>query len=383
MKNKLWRSMTIGLCFGIFCASSLAQNETLAAAAGDRYVISAKAGGVNFVQGSVTVSRVDGTTGVLVKGDQLQINDKVSTGTDGKAEILLNPGSFVRLGGNTTFKFVTTSLEDLKLEISSGSAILEVFAAQEFQVAIATPKAKYTLIETGVYRIDVPNGDDARLRVWRGRALVNGSEDPIKGGRSATSGQTNGVAIAKFDRDEKDSLDEWSKTRGKDLAKVSNSFQRAPMRTALMRSFLGRRWNMYNSFGLWVFDPYFGSSCFLPFGYGWNSPYGFGYGSYLGWYGLPQVVYYPPPMSGGSSAPPVRGPVVSMDQTPPAAPFEKLQRTMGGGVRGASRDTTGPSYEPTRSSSPTYIPSTSAPAPTSSDSGQKSVSAPRGGIRRP
>jgi hypothetical protein len=345
-------------------------------------VISAKPGGVNLVQGTVTVTRRNGSTGHLIKGDDLNIGDKVSTGPDGKAEILLNPGSFVRLGGSSVFTFKTTSLEDLQLELASGSAILEVFAAKEFQVNIATPKTKYVLIETGIYRVDVSADQNVRLRVWKGRARVDDSEDSIKGGRAAAFVAGSGIAIAKFDRDETDSLDDWSKQRGKDLAKASGLFERTSLRTSLMRSFLGRRWDMYNSFGLWVFNPYVGGSCFLPFGYGWNSPYGFGYGSYLGWYNLPQVIYYPPsPTTGGGN--PTRGPVVTMDDPPP---FQKMQRTMGGGVRGADGGRNGGSYDPNPSGapSPTYSPAP-APAPVTMDPAPvRTVSpGPPRGVRQP
>lgn len=380
MKFKLWRFVAMCLCFGVFCVTMTAQNQTLAAAAGGKYVISAKAGGVNFVQGSVSIGRSDGTSGVLVKGDELEIGDVVSTGPDGKAEILLNPGSFVRLGGNSTFRFKTTSLEDLRLELDSGSAILEVFATKEFQVRVATPKAKYVLIETGVYRFDVSSDRNASLKVWKGRARLETSDDAIKSGRAVTSGS---LAIAKFDRDEKDSLDEWSKMRGKDLAKMSSTFQRASLRTSLMSSFIGRRWNMYNSFGLWVFDPIYGGSCFLPFGYGWNSPYGFGYGSYIGWYNLPSVIYYPPPptSTGGGSGTPTRGPVVTMDD-PQTAPFMKIQRTMGGGgVRGADRGGSG--YDPS-SSGPVYSPAPTAVPTRSDDAPVRTVSpGPPRGVRQP
>jgi hypothetical protein len=66
---------------------------------GDRYIVSARAGGVNYVEGTVAVIRKSGRSGLLLKGDTLEVGDRVSTGANGKAEILLNPGSFLRLGG--------------------------------------------------------------------------------------------------------------------------------------------------------------------------------------------------------------------------------------------------------------------------------------------
>jgi hypothetical protein len=377
MKTIVVRFIAICVCFAFVCMNSAAQDETIAAAAGDRYLISAKAGGVNFVAGTVSVVRKEGKSGALLKGDTLQIGDRVSTGPDGKAEILLNPGSFLRLGGNSAFKFKTTSLEDLQLKIQSGSAIFEVFAANDFQVSVSTPKTDYLLIETGVYRVDVLGGGDARLEVWKGAARIPNSVEIVKTGRVANVRGSGGFSITKFDRGEKDALDIWSKARGKELARISALLKRGNLRTTLMQSFLGRRWNMYGSFGLWVYDPFFGGYCFLPFGYGWNSPYGFGYGNYIGWYDLPPVIYYPPHTGGGNSGggtnTPTITPIVSAGDRSPVPPFVRMQETMGGG-RGGDRggDRGGSSYDP-GSSSPSYSPapsssSSSSPAPTKSDS---------------
>ena len=359
MKHYIVRFFAIPFLLAFVCVGINAQDETLAAAAGDKYVISAKAGGVNFVEGTVSVVRKKGLSGAVLKGDTLQIGDRVSTGADGKAEILLNPGSFLRLGGNSSFEFKTTSLDDLNLKLEAGSAILEVFAAEEFQVVISSPKSRYVLIQTGVYRVDVLNDGTASLRVWKGGARVNGSANIVKAGRFANPNGEGGFTVAKFDRDKRDEFDSWSRMRGKELAKISSLLKRGNLRNVLMRSFLGRRWNMYSSFGLWVFDPFYGGYCFLPFGYGWSSPYGYGFGGqYIGWYDLPPVIYYPPTTGGGNTGPanPTVTPVVTAGDRTPTPPFERMQQTMGGG-RGFDRGDGG--YNPS-SSSPTYSPSTSS-----------------------
>ena len=93
MKRKIFSFLTIGL-IGLFMAAfAIAQDERNSSAVSELYVISAKAGGVNYVQGKVAVSKRS-RGGYLLKGDRLEIGDKVSTGADGRAEILLNPGSF-------------------------------------------------------------------------------------------------------------------------------------------------------------------------------------------------------------------------------------------------------------------------------------------------
>ena len=57
---------------GLVCSISvLGQDPKIAAAAGDRYVISAKAGGVNFVAGAVSVTRTACRMVLLLSGDDL------------------------------------------------------------------------------------------------------------------------------------------------------------------------------------------------------------------------------------------------------------------------------------------------------------------------
>lgn len=373
MRSKFVRffasSLTIIL---ILIGSSYGQrDDALSAAAGDRYVISAKAGHVNFVEGAVGIVRKQGRSGLLLRGDKLEIGDRVSTGVDGKAEILLNPGSFLRLGGLSAFEFETTSLDDLQLRIDSGSAILEVYATNEFAVSIKTPKTNYKLISTGVYRIDVPERGDARLEVWKGLAEVGENGELAKAGRVATSDANGTSVVAKFDRDEKDAFDIWSKERGKQLTRVNARLRNVDLRSSLMSTW-GSQWNVFGSFGLWIFDPFFGGYCFLPFGHRWSSPYGFGYNHCMGYYNLPPVIYNTPPIannpppthtptSGGTHAP-VRTAIRSSNESPTTPPFVRMQGTVGGGRGRGEVDHGGSNHDPgPTNSSPTYSPPPSSP----------------------
>lgn len=360
-------------------------------AASSIYVISAKAGGVNFVSGKVAVARKDARSGYLIKGDELEIGDKVSTGADGKAEILLNPGSYIRLAENTEFEFVTTSLDDLKVKIKRGSAIFEVLADNEFRVAVVTPNADFYVIKSGVYRVDVLGESAARIEVWKGRAQVGDGQSAIlKNGQSATiSGDQ--TTVAKFDRDEKDVFEAWSKERAKELSKVNARLDRRDLRNSLLSN---RRWNIFNSFGLWIFDASYGGSCFLPFGYGWASPYGYWFGRDLWDMNLPWWYYNPPiynnPGNTGGTVSPVnsqntsRNPRVdqpgqpnssvnsqTIERTPRAVPpFMHIQREFGidrGGTRNpATLDS--PSFP---SSTPSSAPPSAPMPPPSSNTDAK------------
>jgi hypothetical protein len=367
----------------LFAAAAPAQDSWMGDVR-DKYLISAKAGGVNFVEGMVTVVANDGSQGRLTKGDRLEAGDVVTTGANGKAEILLNPGSYARLGSNSTFEFKSTSLDELEINLSRGSAIFEVFASKDFEVTLTTPRSKMALIQSGIYRLDVLADGSGKLIINKGRAqLYDNTATVVKGDREVTvNGSTS--QVAKFDGDDKDSLDIWSKERAKELARISRKADVKNMRTALMSSFYGRQWNMYNSFGLWAYDPFWGSYSFLPFGWGWNSPYGYGFGPCIGAYNLPPVVYMPPhntnPTTGGGGGGNPNTPIAQNPRGgvhPPfassAPPFVRIQNDPksgssitdngGGFIRPPTRDISNDSSSP---SFPSSSPASSSPIDTGS-----------------
>jgi hypothetical protein len=291
LKTLVLSAIGLLLLAAVAPAQQTERERRAANAASSIYVISAKAGGINFVEGKVAVARKDAKSGYLIKGDELEIGDKVSTGAGGKAEILLNPGSYVRLGENTDFEFASTSLDNLKVKLRRGSAIFEVIADREFRVAVATPKADFYVVKSGIYRIDVLAEGAGKIEVWKGLAEVgDGKSTALKKGQSATVNGSETI-VAKFDRDDKDALEAWSKERAKDLAKVNSKLNKASLRNSLLGS---RGWNIYNSYGLWIYDAQFRGFCFLPFGYGWSSPYGYWFGHDLWGMNLPWIYYYPP-----------------------------------------------------------------------------------------
>lgn len=328
MKKIFSNFFAIGSIVFLLSVSVFAQTDKTVSKAALNYVISATAGGVNYVEGTVTVLRKAGKSGFLMKNDKLEIGDKVSTGANGKAEILLNPGSYIRLAENSEFEFITTSLDDLKLKLTSGSAMLEVFADDDFRVIVNTPGAQFYAIKSGVFRVDVTSGGTSKIEVWEGKARIGDANATVVKEGQAASVSGGQIAVAKFDRDEKDALETWSKIRAKELAAINSRLQRKALRDDLISSYSSNSWNVYNSFGLWIYDASFSGYCFLPFGYGWYSPYGYNYGWNMWRVRVPSYIYNSPvnttinnPNAGSSS-----------DITPRVSPpFEQIQDN--GGVR--------------------------------------------------
>ncbi|HEY8559943.1 MAG TPA: FecR family protein [Pyrinomonadaceae bacterium] len=316
---------------------AFAQDDKIVSAAASTYVISAKAGGVNYMEGKVSIVRKNGKSGLLLNSDQVEVGDKVSTGADGKAEILLNPGSFVRLGSNAEFEFQSTDLDNLKLRLSAGSAIFEVYADTEFKVSLDLPDADIVLTKSGVYRVDVLADGSGKLSVWRGKVVFGDDETELKAGKTAIIKGKAAAGVAKFDRDNKDEFDIWSDLRAKEATKINKRLQRNALTSSLLSSYNSGGWNMFGTFGLWVFDSFTRRWCFLPFGSGWSSPYGYGYGFNIYHCPLPPRVYYSP-------APPV---TPQQPQQPSEAhtrnripSFQRFENNQGIGNSGVTRGST-------------------------------------------
>ena len=270
-----------------FSLTAFTQTTTVS----DKFLISAKAGGVNAVDGEVFIKRADGRTGHLFKGDEVQIGERVTTGDDGKAEVLMNPGSYVRLGPKSSFEFVSTDLDDVRLKMHSGSAVLEILGTEGFNVELSTDTARFTILESGVYRIDAAEKGSSVVAVWKGKLRAGNETKSSVGKGKVVTFDGSMYSVAKFDRDIKDALSTWSSERAKTLSQMSASLRPNALRHSLISSFYGNQWNFYNSFGLWVYNPAARSFCFLPFGWGWQSPYGYGFGRPIWFYNLPTRIY--------------------------------------------------------------------------------------------
>ena len=395
MNSKWLSALVVGLLGSICALSAFGQLEKTPTLG--QYLISAKAGGVNFVEGKVTVIRQAGTSGLVLQGDEIQIGDKVTTGDDGMTEVLLNPGSFLRIGHNSSFDFASTDLENLKLNLRSGSAVLELFATDDFKVSIKLPQSEMELTRSGVFRIDVMTDGSARLTVLKGKAYVGpAGATEVNSGRVAAVTKS-GVSVSKFDKNTADSLDIFSKSRSKEIAASNAHLQSNSLKNSLLSSFSNGGWNINSSFGLWIFDPRFRGWSFLPFGY-WSSPYGWDYGWGLWRFNMPYYIwspaYYPQsPTNTGSSGNPTNGGGMSPTtaqinaerrervHTPPFQRAEQSTRTesnnvgirnsfpsetrVGGETRGGAETRSG--SEPKSFPSPVSSPPIMAPAPVPTD----------------
>lgn len=329
-------SFVLALVFASTCAAVGARAQSR-----DLRVVKAVAGGVNFVSGDVKL-QTPGESGwrPLTTKDDLKSGDVLRTGSDGRAEILLNPGSYLRLGVNSDFELADASLDDLKLKLFKGSAVVEAtgYDGMPVTIAVETPQTRVRIVRTGIYRFNVLPTGVTEVAVQKGRALVGKRPVVLKGGEVARVGADGVGEVAKLDKKSLDELDLWSKERAKELAKLNSKLQSSRTRTLLSAANFGR-FGLGGS-GVWVFDVRYNCYTFLPFYGSWSSPYGSGYGSYYatypcyscntnnGWYNepstggynsLPPKTSYPAPSAAPSFPAPVSRGMGSVGRDAPVA----------------------------------------------------------------
>lgn len=236
----------------------------------------------------------------LMVTDDLDSGDWVQTAGDGRVEILLNPGSFLRVGGNSEVELANNSLENLEVRLLRGTAIVEATGGDgtEVTINISTPHTKLAIVRDGLYRLNVVPNDGTELIVRKGRVILNDSHTKIKAGNKVIFSATN-ISVAKLTSGEKKTKDEvenWSKDRAETVAKANRRISDR-MLTSAFSSYGDPLWGTlgYRNAGIWFFNSRAGCYTFVPFGGGWGSPYGGSYQTAIvaGYTGTPIVTRNP------------------------------------------------------------------------------------------
>jgi hypothetical protein len=258
--------ITLSLLFILIAAfAALADDKKKDAVDDGKYTVSAKAGIVSIITGNVTFKRGNDDWQTLVEGDELKSNDAIKTSPTGRVEILLNPGTYLRIAENSEVVFSDLSNFRLKVSLLGGSAILEA-GIVDVSLKMMTPQYVFTVARTGVYRFNVEASGKSEMLVRKGRMSIAGAE--IKDGKMVVVDNAPPSILA-FDKNREDSFDTWSKERAKTIIAANKKLSNDRMRSTLMRTSF--------SSSYWVYDPWMRGYTFLPGWNGFSSPYG---GSY-------------------------------------------------------------------------------------------------------
>ena len=214
---------------------------------GDQTVAPAQPGAVNYVEGKVLLD------GRQLNADSVGSVDmyagEVLSTRQGRAEILLTPGVFLRVGEHSAVKMISPALTPTEVEIDRGIAAIEVDEIHnENRLLVTTAGVTTRLTKNGYYEF---NADHPSLKVFKGQAEVNegnGRFKKVKGSHQVMLVPDAALRSVKFDTDQaEDALYRWSSLRSRYLAEANQQ----------------------------IAGEYAGAAGFAP-GWYWD-PYGFGY----------------------------------------------------------------------------------------------------------
>jgi hypothetical protein len=237
-------------------------------------VISARSGLIHYVEGQVYLGdqAVESKFGNF---PEVKENGQLRT-EEGRAEVLLTPGVFLRLGENSSFRMITNRLIDTRVDFLSGAAIVEAEdIAKDNSITVVYKDATVHVLKKGLYRFDSSPGE---LRVFAGEAEVTADDKTIevKEGHLVA---LDTLAISRFDKDATDALNRWSERRA-EYVSMANVSAANSLRSSLYSGgmYSGGVYGgaMFDSG--WYWNPFYGMFTFVPgfgFGDGWYSPYGF------------------------------------------------------------------------------------------------------------
>jgi hypothetical protein len=163
----------------MFRRFSLAFTATVAfsgAIAFGQDVISARSGLVHYVEGDVSI---DGKPVADRNGTFSEVKKDGELATAlGRAEILLTPGVFLRVGENSSIRMRATALDDTKVEFVSGKTMLESDTPmKDNRVTIQYKDYAVTPVDHGIYEF---SSEPAALAVYAGEADVTAGGQTVR-----------------------------------------------------------------------------------------------------------------------------------------------------------------------------------------------------------
>jgi hypothetical protein len=240
--------------------------------------IPAHPGMLNYVEGQASINGRAVTNSNVGTADVGQ-GQVIETG-QGKAEILLTPGVFLRLGDNSAIRMDSNGLTDTRVSILRGRAMIEADnLLKQNNITVTDQSAVTRLEKNGVYSF---SASPSQVATFDGKAKVTENDQNVSIGKGHEADLNAPLHAVKFDvkADENDPLYQWSKVRSSYLAEANIDTART---VVVNGGWYGPGW---------YWDPWFAMYSWIPGnGIFWN-PFGWGFYSPVYVWSAPRYLYH-------------------------------------------------------------------------------------------
>jgi hypothetical protein len=249
------------------------------------YTISARPGAVNYVEGNVTLDGQPlGSYGL--KSTFLNAGGLLET-QDGKAEVLLTPGVFLRVGEHSRVRMLKPALVDTQLAIEAGESMIEVDQwVKDGHLTVSMRGGLTQLEKAGLYRFMADEGA-ASVGVIEGKAEVTFGDKHANVGKGKEVLLSDSLKTQELDKNREDDLLAWSNIRSQYNASLTYQAAKSAYNSSSASGydngyypynggFYGQGWLWSNGFNSWLWMP--GGAYYSPFGWGFYGP-GYVYGA--------------------------------------------------------------------------------------------------------
>jgi hypothetical protein len=268
-----WRAAAVLLAASIAGVAQVNTPASGTAANNARSERMASPGTVNYIEGDVTLNG-NPLSNPAAGSAVVEPNQVIATGS-GYAEVLLNPGAFLRIGHNSEVRMISAGLADVQLRVNGGSALVETADPVKGSTLDVTVDGAVAQIEKGgLYAFDA-NGQSVKVLDGKAQVRQGDNKATLKKGDEVLLANDNALMKQGFSvkSAETDPLYVWSKVRSREEAQVN-------MHAANL-IVTGGGWYGPG----WYWDPFWSGYAFVPGAGIWNSPFGWGFYSPAYFYG--------------------------------------------------------------------------------------------------
>jgi len=200
-------------------------------------------GTVSYVEGEVQIANRPISS---AREQAVGPNQRLTT-KNGRAELLLVPGTYLRVDRRSAIRLEEASLSDVRLIVEHGAAIVNVIGKMrdaDVEAVVGATTVRFS--RKGIYRVDA---EDHSVAVYEGEAHIYGQGPSLSATKNRKLVLAGTPKVVKIKGRPEDDFDHWSRVREKHLASMRS--------LAYARLYPG-----------WYYDPFWG-----PYPYWWGPGY--------------------------------------------------------------------------------------------------------------